>query len=181
MTRSKSRQSLNNVPVPPDDKGGLKVVLLYSIPWNLLHAVGMNKNPYFVVLIRFLSSVNLKIKFNLWCNNNDWMTSEILRQKTAISISQYLTPIPSSPGGAGCQIGSDGLSWLTLWGMAFHPTAWLRFQTMLKLHWMQQWRRIGSLLPCLMERWHQVLPWEAMTSALLGQSRAKTLVRQWFH
>lgn len=25
MTRSKSRQSLDNVPVPPDDKGGLKV------------------------------------------------------------------------------------------------------------------------------------------------------------
>lgn len=25
VTRSKSRQSLNNVPVPPDDKGGLKV------------------------------------------------------------------------------------------------------------------------------------------------------------
>lgn len=25
LTRSKSRQSLNNVPVPPDDKGGLKV------------------------------------------------------------------------------------------------------------------------------------------------------------
>ena len=25
MSRSKSRQSLNNVPVPPDDKGGLKV------------------------------------------------------------------------------------------------------------------------------------------------------------
>lgn len=25
MTRSKSRQSLNNIPVPPDDKGGLKV------------------------------------------------------------------------------------------------------------------------------------------------------------
>lgn len=25
LTRSKSRQSLNNVPVPPDEKGGLKV------------------------------------------------------------------------------------------------------------------------------------------------------------
>lgn len=25
MTRSKSRQSINNVPVPPDDKGGLRV------------------------------------------------------------------------------------------------------------------------------------------------------------
>lgn len=56
LTRSKSRQSLN-VPVPPDDKGGLKVkekscyfnILLNSI---LGHAV--NKNPCHVALIKFI-------------------------------------------------------------------------------------------------------------------------------
>lgn len=32
VTRSKSRQSLNNVPVPPDDKGGLKVRDV--LPWQ---------------------------------------------------------------------------------------------------------------------------------------------------
>lgn len=31
MTRSKSRQSLSNVPVLPDDKGGLKVLLVLSV------------------------------------------------------------------------------------------------------------------------------------------------------
>lgn len=82
-----------------------------------------------------------------------------------------------SPGGVGCQIGSGGLSWLTPWGTASHPTAWLHFQTMLKPHWMPQWRRIGSLPSCQMGHWHQLLPWEGMTSALPGQSRAKTLVR----
>lgn len=30
ITRSKSRQSLNNVPVSPDDKGGLKVTKVLS-------------------------------------------------------------------------------------------------------------------------------------------------------
>lgn len=44
MTRSKSRQSLSNVPVPPDDKGGLKVLLLYySVISVFLNAVGSNK------------------------------------------------------------------------------------------------------------------------------------------
>lgn len=57
MTRSKSRQSLNNVPVPPDDKGGLKVKEKscgFNILYVVLHAVGMNKYPYHVVLMHYL-------------------------------------------------------------------------------------------------------------------------------
>lgn len=144
MTRSKSRQSLNNVPVPPDDKGGLKV---------------KEKSCYF---------------------NIDWM---INKKNEAPSLTVHhdaymFDSTPSSPGGVGCPIGSDGSSWLTPWGTAFHPTAWLHFQTMLKLHWMPRWGRIGNLLRCLMGRWHQLLHCLGMTSALPGQSRAKRLVRQ---
>lgn len=53
MMRSKSRQSLNNVPVPPDDKGGLKVRNL----WTNIHTMSYWSG--------------LKITFYLWCNNND--------------------------------------------------------------------------------------------------------------
>lgn len=153
MTRSKSRQSLNNVPVPPDDKGGLKVKKKTSCCLN---------NPYYVVVIYIL--FNLNKMYSTFYYSTPWHEHVWLLS-------------PSSPGGVGCQTGSDDSSWLTPWGTAFHPTAWLHFQTMLKLHWTPRWRRIGSLLPCLMGRWHKPLPWEEMTSALPGQSRAKMLVR----
>lgn len=43
MTHSKSRRSLNNVPVPPDDKGGLKVRDVLPCKYSLKLK---DKNPY---------------------------------------------------------------------------------------------------------------------------------------
>lgn len=92
MTRSKSRQSLNNVPVPPDDKGGLKVKEIkscyFNITWKLLHVIDMNRNPHYIILIRFLCSVNIKITFKLWCNSDDWMA--LVKPLGQKQLSHYL-------------------------------------------------------------------------------------------
>lgn len=148
MTRSKSRQSLNNIPVPPDDKGGLKVKEKPSLCLDKYIIM------YYIFAIYFPIFI---IKY--------WKKKP-----------NMLYVLCSSPGGVECQIGSGAWSWLTPWDTASPPIAWPHSLMMRTLLWILRWRPIRSLLRCPTARWDLHPRSEEVMSAQSGPWRLKIQV-----